>query len=386
MIENINLKKIEKKNWKSFSFNEIANKISETVNPSEANVDIYVGLEHLDSNSIEVKRFGSPSEVSGGKLKCYPGDVIFGKRRAYQRKAAVVDFHGICSAHSFVFRSNNEFIRKEIFPFFLHSDQFMNRMIDISVGGLSPTINWNDLKKEKFILPPNDFQDEIISLLQSIHKIRKNTEELIKITERYFQKIIDEIFNEFNEYTNFGNIKKLYFKGITNYNNDQGNLKLIPSGSVFPRKLKKDKIKTISLINKKDQDKALFKGDILFNSGGVGTLGRSHFFELESNIFFPDSFVMVFRVNDTNFLKKFIYYVFQSQHISRETIKYTKGTTGIISISKDGIDSFKIPKVPIKVQKKLVEKLEKIENTFISLNNYLNSTKNLQNKIINSIF
>ena len=95
---------------------------------------------------------------------------------------------------------------------------------------------------------------------------------------------------------------------------------------------------------------------------------------------------MVFRVNDTNFLKKFIYYVFQSQHISRETIKYTKGTTGIISISKDGIDSFKIPKVPIKVQKKLVEKLEKIENTFISLNNYLNSTKNLQNKIINSIF
>ena len=331
----MNIKKIDKKKWKTFPFNEIAKKISETVKPNETDVDVYVGLEHLDSNSIDIKRFGVPSDVSGSKLRCYPGDVIFGKRRAYQRKAAVVDFNGICSAHSFVLRSNNNIIKKEIFPFFLHSDQFMHRMIDISVGGLSPTINWNDLKKENFLLPPEHFQGEVVNLLMSVQNIKKNTEHTIEKMEKYFQKMIDEFIQSSNEYINFGNIDNLYFKGITNYNNGQGNLRLIPSGSVFPRELKQENIKIISSVNKKDQKKALIKGDILFNSGGVGTLGRSHYFELESKIFFSDSFVMVFRVNDNNFLKKFIYYIFQSMYINRDIVKYTKGTTGITSISKD---------------------------------------------------
>ena len=382
----MNIKKIDKKKWKTFPFNEIAKKISETVKPNETDVDVYVGLEHLDSTSIDIKRFGVPSDVSGSKLRCYPGDVIFGKRRAYQRKAAVVDFNGICSAHSFVLRSNNNIIKKEIFPFFLHSDQFMHRMIDISVGGLSPTINWNDLKKENFLLPPEHFQGEVVNLLMSVQNIKKNTEQTIEKMEKYFQKMIDEFIQSSNEYINFGNIDNLYFKGITNYNNGQGNLRLIPSGSVFPRELKQENIKIISSVNKKDQKKALIKGDILFNSGGVGTLGRSHYFELESKIFFSDSFVMVFRVNDNNFLKKFIYYIFQSRYINREIVKYTKGTTGITSISKDGIDNFKIPKAPIKIQKELIKKLEKVENTILTLNDYLKSIKKIQMEIINSIF
>lgn len=59
----------------------------------------------------------------------------------------MVDFEGICSAHAFVLRANPEVIDPKLFPFFLHSDQFMHRMVDISVGGLSPTINWGDLKR-----------------------------------------------------------------------------------------------------------------------------------------------------------------------------------------------------------------------------------------------
>ena len=171
ILENINLKNIDKSNWESHSFEKIASSISERVEPTQTDLEIYVGLEHLDPEDIHIRRFGKREDVSGTKLRCYPGDVIFGRRRAYQRKAAVVNFDGFCSAHSLVLRPNPKVIDPQLFPFFLHSDQFMHRAVDISVGSLSPTINWGTLKKEKFILPPKDQQARLASLLWAMDEV-----------------------------------------------------------------------------------------------------------------------------------------------------------------------------------------------------------------------
>ena len=167
----IDLNNLDKSTWETFEFEEIAFKISETVDPNKTDLPIYVGLEHLDAEDIHIRRTGTPDDVNGQKLKCYPGDVIFGKRRAYQRKAAIVDFEGICSAHAFVLRANPEVIDPKLFPFFLHSDQFMHRAVDISVGGLSPTINWGDLKHQEFLLPPKDQQAQLAELLWAMDEV-----------------------------------------------------------------------------------------------------------------------------------------------------------------------------------------------------------------------
>lgn len=171
MTQNIDLKNLDKSTWKTYRFDQLAQKVSETVDPKTTDLEIYVGLEHLDRESIHLKRKGVPSDVSGGKLKCYPGDVIFGKRRAYQRKAAIVDFEGICSAHAFVLRANPEVIDPDLFPFFLHSDLFMHCAVDISVGGLSPTINWGQLKEQEFLLPPKDQQAQLAKLLWAMDDV-----------------------------------------------------------------------------------------------------------------------------------------------------------------------------------------------------------------------
>ena len=105
IMTKIDLNNLDKSTWETFEFEEIAFKISETVDPNKTDLPIYVGLEHLDAEDIHIRRTGTPDDVNGQKLKCYPGDVIFGKRRAYQRKAAIVDFEGICSAHAFVLRA-----------------------------------------------------------------------------------------------------------------------------------------------------------------------------------------------------------------------------------------------------------------------------------------
>lgn len=146
--------KIDKKNWKAYQFDDFAKNISQRVEPQNTDISVYVGLEHLDPDSLHIKRHGSPSDVEGTKLKFYKGDVIFGKRRAYQRKAALAECDGICSAHAMVLRSKTEVIDERLFPFFFHSKEFQARAIDISVGGLSPTINWKDLAKQEFLLPP----------------------------------------------------------------------------------------------------------------------------------------------------------------------------------------------------------------------------------------
>jgi hypothetical protein len=77
-------------------------------NPSEAGVERYVRLEHLDPESLKIRRWGSPEDVGASKLRFKPGDIIFGKRRAYQRKLAVAEFEGICSAHAMVLRAREE--------------------------------------------------------------------------------------------------------------------------------------------------------------------------------------------------------------------------------------------------------------------------------------
>jgi len=147
-----------KPGWKMVKFGDIAQNVAVRVDPVDAKTDVYVGLEHLDPSTLHLRQWGQPSDVTGQKLAFKKGDVIFGRRRAYQRKLAVAEFDGICSAHAMVVRAKPKMILPEFLPFFLQSDMFMERAIEISVGSLSPTINWKTLREQVFPLPPLDEQ------------------------------------------------------------------------------------------------------------------------------------------------------------------------------------------------------------------------------------
>ena len=169
--------KLNKRNWPKKEFGQFVFNISERVEPGNTSLEKYIGLEHLDAGKIKIERFGKPEDVIGTKLKIYKGDIIFGKRRAYLRKAAVADFDGICSAHSMVLRANEKEILKDFLPNFLHSDIFMNRAVEISEGSLSPTIKWKTLAKQEFLLPPLEEQHRIAELFQSIEQSITQAEE-----------------------------------------------------------------------------------------------------------------------------------------------------------------------------------------------------------------
>ncbi len=154
--------------WKRMAFGQFAESIGERAEPRDAQEEIYVGLEHLDPHCLHIRRWGKGSDVIGGKLRFRKGDIIFGKRRAYQRKLAVAEFGGICSAHAMVIRARPDKVLPEFLPFLMMSDRFMSRAVEISVGSLSPTINWTTLKLEQFDLPPLNQQRRIAEICSTI--------------------------------------------------------------------------------------------------------------------------------------------------------------------------------------------------------------------------
>ena len=161
----------DRKGWKRMAFGQFAESVNERVEPADAAEEIYVGLDDLDSGSLHIRRWGKGRDVIGTKLRFRKREIIFGRRRAYQRKLAVAEMDGICSAHAMVVRAKPGLVLPEFLPFLMMSDRFMTRAVEISVGSLSPTINWTTLKHEPFTLPPLDQQHRIAELLWAVDEV-----------------------------------------------------------------------------------------------------------------------------------------------------------------------------------------------------------------------
>ena len=114
-IENI----IDRSNWTKWKFSDLVDNIVEKVVPRESGLEHYIGLEHLDTGSLKIRRFGETSTLKGDKLKIFKGDFIFAKRNAYLKRVAIADFDAVASAHSMVLRPNSENVLPEFLPFFL---------------------------------------------------------------------------------------------------------------------------------------------------------------------------------------------------------------------------------------------------------------------------
>lgn len=133
---------------------------------------------------MTVQRWDSPDKVEAQKLRFRPGDVVFGRRRAYQKKVALAEFDGICSAHALVLRGRPEHVHPNFLPVFLSSNYFLDRAISISVGSLSPTVNWRDLRVQEFDLPPLAEQQRIADLLWALERERREQVQLRAALEK----------------------------------------------------------------------------------------------------------------------------------------------------------------------------------------------------------
>ena len=93
--------------------------------------------------------------------------MLFGKRRAYQRKVAVANFDAVCSGDIYILESADPGkLIPEILSFICQTDAFYNHAVGTSAGSLSPRTNWESLAAYEFALPSLEQQRRIAVLLQ----------------------------------------------------------------------------------------------------------------------------------------------------------------------------------------------------------------------------
>jgi len=384
--EKIDLNNLDKSDWKTYRFDEIAQNISERVDPNNTDLEVYIGLEHIDSESLHIKRHGTPDDVNGTKLKFYKDDIIFGRRRAYQRKAGIATCDGFCSAHALVLRANPDVIDPALFPFFMHSDLFMNKAVDISVGSLSPTINWGTLKHQEFLLPPRNLQATFSELLWSSEthcqnelKLKEKLESALTAMEvKYFSCNIQNSFK----------LKNVLLKTLSGGTPDSKNINFYKNGTVpwITTKILEDDFISVGekLITeeavKNSAAKILLAGNIV-----AGTrVGAGKFAINKIDISFSQD-VTGLIVNEDKININFLVYQLNSRPFQLKLKPLLRGTT-IKGITKDDLlnISISIPKDSDQLKIKVI--LENFKINIFQSNEALISSKTMQSTIISKVF
>ncbi len=160
---------------------EVAHEHKETYKGNKEGYPI-VGLEHLDSSIINLSRWDENTENTFTK-RFRKGNVLFGRRRAYLKKAAVAPFDGICSGDITVIEANESKIIPELLPFVIQNDDFFKYAVEKSAGSLSPRVKWEHLKDYEFKLPSLEEQVILSKLLWCIEDTKKSYNSLLKQTD-----------------------------------------------------------------------------------------------------------------------------------------------------------------------------------------------------------
>ena len=376
-----------KQSWKMLKFGDIAQSVAVRVDPAEAETDIYVGLEHLDPDSLHLREWGQPSDVIGQKLAFKKGDIIFGRRRAYQRKLAVAEFDGICSAHAMVVRAKTKMILPEFLPFFLKSDMFMERAIEISVGSLSPTINWKTLKEQEFPLPPLDEQKRIAEILWAADETVFSLEKALLNYKSFMHHDIEEKLNKLDDV-------KLSLPKVLCRSPESGcsaptspdetghwvlslasiSLDGYCNGSLKPVK------KTTKMLNAR-----LNKGDLLISrSNTVELVGFAGIFNEErDDVSFPDT-MMRLPVNKDVVLPEYLELILLSKRGRRHMMKTAAGTSNSMKkINRRTLSQFHVPVPYISVQENIVNQYYAYKTQRNLMEMHLKNTRTLMSALIN---
>ena len=160
---------------------DVAHERKETCKGSKEGYPI-VGLEHLIPEEITLTTWDEGAENTFTKI-FRKGDVLFGRRRAYLKKAAVAPFDGICSGDITVIEADPDKILPELLPFIIQNDDLFDFAVGKSAGSLSPRVKWEHLKNYEFELPDMNKQKELAEILWAIDDTKKSYQKLIAATD-----------------------------------------------------------------------------------------------------------------------------------------------------------------------------------------------------------
>ncbi len=384
-----------KDGWQIVKFGEIAKEVkSTTKDPAEDGLEFYVGLEHLDPQSLRISRKGIIAEDNPSFTRRFSaGQILFGKRRCYQKKAAVANFEGICSGDIIVMDAIPKKIIPGLLPFIIQSDAFFDWAEKTSSGSLSPRTKWKSLAEFEFPLPPIERQKEILEVLEKLEDCL-NTAEKTSNAGQYAQaRTMNELINRLiddsphkklselgttfgglngKKGSDFGKSGKPYITYLNIYNN----FEIDPNG--------------VDLVSIKPGEKQsqVKQGDVLFtiSSETPDEVGISSVMTEDVGEVYLNSFCFGFRLNDNSkFYPKYLKYFFRSNYFRQAIRRLAQGSTRY-NLSKGEFLKISIPVLSDNQQIEICDSLEIFSEINSNVNDKLNELTKIKSSTLDSIF
>ena len=194
-----------------------------------------VGLEHLIPQEIKLTEWSEGTENTFTKM-FRKGDVLFGRRRAYLKKAAVAPFDGICSGDITVIQAIPQKILPELLPFVIQNEAFFDFAVGGSAGSLSPRVKWEHLRNYEFELPGEEKQRELAEVLWAIRDTLEAYKKLLVKTDELVKARFVEMFRGQYPVIRIGDEFKTTSGGTPSRKKDEyytgGNIPWLTSGEV----------------------------------------------------------------------------------------------------------------------------------------------------------
>lgn len=315
-----------------------------------------VGLEHLVSEEVTLTAWDEGNDNTFTKM-FRKGNVLFGRRRAYLKKAAVAPFDGICSGDITVIEAIPDRILPELLPFIIQNDELFDFAVGKSAGSLSPRVKWEHLKNYEFELPDMDKQRELAELLWAMDATKKSYQKLIAATDELVKSQFIDMFGAplSNEkgwpLKRIGDLFSLISRGKQPSYVDHSSVRVVNQACIYWDRFNFENVKYHDSQSGK-KTLPVKKDCILINSTGTGTLGRCNVFpELtDGYVYVVDSHVTVLaESHDVNayFFKCFLQREDVQKKIYAECVN---GSTNQIELSKEKLSDVLLVVPPMERQ------------------------------------
>jgi len=195
-VDQVRLKETEigpvPEHWEVVTVGDILNIRNKAVDPSLVGDLSYVGLEHIDSGDVRLKRWGSAGEVRSAKNRFYTGDILYGKLRPYLDKVVLAEWDGISSTDILVLNSNG--VAEPAFvAYALHLDRFIQFAISTTTGVNHPRTSWSSIKVFPLGVPPLEEQRMVAATLHKVDEKIEAEEQRKTALDAVFQTLLHHL-------------------------------------------------------------------------------------------------------------------------------------------------------------------------------------------------
>lgn len=377
---------ISKAGWTSVAFGDVV-RLSKTrvADPEAAGIERVVGLEHIEPGDLRIRRWGDVADGTTFTTLFKPGQVLFGKRRAYQRKVAVADFEGVCSGDIYVLEPANDRLMPELLPFLCQTDAFFDHAIGTSAGSLSPRTNWTSLASFEFLLPPIQEQARLVetllaaeSSLEAYREVQDRLSSVIESTVSAFVARWDEKheFGRFIVDTSYGTSKKS--------NSDGKGFPVLGIPNVLRDELYLGEFNTVELSASEVKKLALEDGDILVvrTNGNPLYVGRSVLVEHLGGKFAYASYLIRIRVDKSKITPAYAACVFGSSQTRQALRRLAKSSAGNFNLNTKDLRSIRLPVPGIDHQSELVSQISSLRHMAKDLDKRVVAAFELKRRIL----